>query len=96
MMLLIVYYGIAVPLRIADFGSVKDAGLNYFDLATNLFFIVDIVLNFFTAYKEQGEIVFSKVKIRQRYLKSWFLVDVIASIPFELFTSASNSDVDER
>lgn len=45
-------------------------------------FCLDVILNFFTAFEdENGELVVSKEKIAKYYLKSWFLVDLVSSIP---------------
>jgi hypothetical protein len=60
------------------------------DRMVDVFFIFDIALNFRTAYhKPDGTFEVDYIKIRNRYLVSWFPVDLIASIPFDIFLSDS-------
>lgn len=48
-------------------------------------FIADIVINFFTAYYRHLDYLESDYKeIRNHYLKSTFVIDVISSIPIDL------------
>jgi hypothetical protein len=51
----------------------------------------DIFANFRTAYIEHGELFTDSKKIRNHYLKTWFLPDLISVIPYELFFGASSS-----
>jgi hypothetical protein len=55
------------------------------------FFVVDIICNFRTAYIEHGELFASSGKIRNHYLRTWFLPDVISVIPYESFLGTSAS-----
>lgn len=49
-------------------------------------FIVDIVINFRTTYVDKNdELVSHPGRIAMHYFKGWFLIDVIAAIPFDLF-----------
>ena len=57
-------------------------------------FITDLILNFFTALDSGNgiELIVDKKEIASRYLHSWFLIDLVSSIPFDLLlwsTSAS-------
>jgi hypothetical protein len=47
-------------------------------------FMVDIGLNFFTAYVDEHteRMVAEMAKIRQNYLKGWFAIDFVAVIPY--------------
>lgn len=48
-------------------------------------FLIDIIVIFNTALQdEDGEIIEDRYKIASTYLKGWFLIDLIAIIPFEL------------
>ncbi len=53
--------------------------------AIGIFFLIDIYLNFFTSYKFQGVEVTDKKKTAKRYLKTFFAVDLLANLPFEVF-----------
>ena len=54
--------------------------------------IIYIILNFFHSYQDKstGEEVTDNKKIALNYLKGWFCIDFISSIPFELFFEKSN------
>ena len=56
------------------------------DIFGDVFFLADVLLNFFTTYSDNGNEVRSARKIWSRYLRGWFLVDVPASIPFSLLS----------
>jgi len=53
-------------------------------------FVVDILFNFVTAYEDEQteEIVVDPKRIAKRYAKTWMIVDVIASIPFDFIFPA--------
>lgn len=47
--------------------------------------MVDIVINFRTTYvNHNDEVVSHPGKIALHYLRGWFLIDVVAAIPFDL------------
>lgn len=51
----------------------------------NIFFLIDIFMNFFTAsYTVDFQIVDSQKEIAILYFKTWFMVDFISIIPFDL------------
>lgn len=50
----------------------------------DIFFVFDIYLTFFTPYKYQGVEIFDRGKIRNRYLTSYFSLDLAANFPFDL------------
>lgn len=54
----------------------------------NLVFIMDIVATFFLPYTERGGLVTSHRRIAKRYLRSWFVIDFISCVPFEVVTIA--------
>lgn len=50
----------------------------------DFFFLIDIFLNFrFAIYDSEGRIIDKKKQIAISYFKGWFLVDIIAIIPFD-------------
>lgn len=61
-----------------------------FNLTIDLFFMLDVVINFRTSYiiESSSEEVFSLNKIAINYLKGRFWIDFLASIPFDLLTYA--------
>ncbi|CBY37151.1 unnamed protein product [Oikopleura dioica] len=69
-------------------------------------FIFDVILNFRTTFvSKSGNVVFNPSLISRNYIRSWFVIDLFAAIPIDLFTlflnfpkntltSASNSATD--
>uniref|UniRef100_A0A3B3VMM9 Potassium voltage-gated channel subfamily H member 7-like n=1 Tax=Poecilia latipinna TaxID=48699 RepID=A0A3B3VMM9_9TELE len=67
--------------------------LNVVDLMVDIMFIVDILINFRTTYVNSNEEVVSHpAKIAIHYFKGWFLIDMVAAIPFDLLIFGSGSD----
>jgi len=57
-----------------------------FDYLIDVFFAADIYLTFRTTFFDQeNELVLDRKVISRTYLKSWFPMELIATIPFELF-----------
>ena len=79
---LITFYSlIFCPLSLA-FIELNNFFTNIIELICSFFFIIDIILNFFTAYYDKDdELVAKKKKISTKYVKSWFPLDLISAIP---------------
>jgi hypothetical protein len=63
-----------------------------------VFFLCDVVLNFRTAFENpvNKTLVTDAWPIAKRYLSGWFLIDLISSIPFEMFIhKADNGSVSQ-
>lgn len=88
--LLAVYNCLVIPYRISFNPPIEnELLLNLVDIIVDLFFIVDIVLNFRTSYIDiaTGELVTKRAEIARNYIKNGrLLLDLIASIPIDLFT----------
>ncbi|KAM4531902.1 potassium voltage-gated channel subfamily H member 4a [Odontesthes bonariensis] len=55
------------------------------DIAVEMLFMLDIVLNFRTTYVSQsGQVVYDARSIYLHYCTTWFFVDLIAALPFDL------------
>ncbi|KAF7668745.1 hypothetical protein LDENG_00290890 [Lucifuga dentata] len=55
------------------------------DIAVEILFILDIILNFRTTYVSQsGQVVYDARSIYLHYCTTWFFVDLIAALPFDL------------
>uniref|UniRef100_G3TYC9 Voltage-gated inwardly rectifying potassium channel KCNH2 n=1 Tax=Loxodonta africana TaxID=9785 RepID=G3TYC9_LOXAF len=62
------------------------------DLIVDIMFIVDILINFRTTYVNANEEVVSHPgRIAVHYFKGWFLIDMVAAIPFDLLIFGSGS-----
>ncbi|XP_069490229.1 voltage-gated inwardly rectifying potassium channel KCNH6 isoform X2 [Ambystoma mexicanum] len=67
--------------------------LNIVDLIVDIMFIVDIIINFRTTYVNvNDEVVSHPGKIAIHYFKGWFLIDMVAAIPFDLLIFRTGSD----
>ncbi|XP_029315411.1 voltage-gated inwardly rectifying potassium channel KCNH7 [Cottoperca gobio] len=67
--------------------------LNVVDLMVDIMFIIDILINFRTTYVNVNEeVVSDPAKIAIHYFKGWFLIDMVAAIPFDLLIFGSGSD----
>ncbi|KAG2496753.1 hypothetical protein HYH03_005162 [Edaphochlamys debaryana] len=64
--------------------------LGIVELGVDLAFAVDIYLNFRTAYYDsKGHLVADRWRIARHYLKTWFVLDVICVIPYDLITAGT-------
>ncbi len=58
-------------------------------------FVVDILINFRTTYvNRHDEVVSHPGKIAYHYLRGWFVIDLVAAIPFDIFVAGSKSSSD--
>ncbi|TNV86814.1 hypothetical protein FGO68_gene1058 [Halteria grandinella] len=62
------------------------------DSIMNLFFIIDIIVNFLSAfYTSDFEMINTHKKIAKNYLLSWFAVDLISVVPIDFILLSSGS-----
>ncbi|XP_062235841.1 potassium voltage-gated channel subfamily H member 2 [Platichthys flesus] len=67
--------------------------LNVVDLMVDIMFIIDILINFRTTYvNANDEVVSHPVRIAVHYFKGWFLIDMVAAIPFDLLIYRSGEE----
>ena len=90
MLTLLLYTSIVTPFVVA-FVPYPPFTFTIWELFIDALFFSDIIINFFTPYYENGLLVTSKLKIAKRYLKSWFILDLVACIPFHFFGSTEES-----
>uniref|UniRef100_A0A915B336 Cyclic nucleotide-binding domain-containing protein n=2 Tax=Parascaris univalens TaxID=6257 RepID=A0A915B336_PARUN len=99
-LLLVIYTAIFTP-YVAAFLLREDSTrktrfsepLEIIDLIVDIMFIVDIIINFRTTYvNENDEVVSHPGKIAIHYFKGWFIIDMIAAVPFDLLLVNTNSD----
>lgn len=57
------------------------------DRIIDSFFFIDIILNFITAYNDKKGTVWNLKRTMKHYIFTWFLIDLISTIPFDLFVS---------
>ncbi|XP_059854517.1 voltage-gated inwardly rectifying potassium channel KCNH6 isoform X3 [Delphinus delphis] len=103
-LLLVIYTAIFTPYSAAfllgdqDKPQRADCGytcspLTTVDLIVDIMFVVDIVINFRTTYvNANDEVVSHPRRIAVHYFKGWFLIDMVAAIPFDLLIFRTGSD----
>jgi len=90
------YNGFAIPLRLG-FNIEEDitSFLFWMDRMIDFLFLLDVVLNFRTGIINQtGHVEYTG--IAYNYLRSWFLLDVVSAMPYELIFLAMYGIVDEN
>jgi hypothetical protein len=87
-LLLLTYVAIVVPFRVSFNVTLDLWGFwFFFDLISDLYFIVDMFLSFQTAYfDDRGELETKTNRIFVNYFRSWFPIDFIACFPGKLIT----------
>lgn len=58
--------------------------LSLVDAVGDVVFVLDVVLNFHTAFIRNHTLITDKGEIARGYLRSWFLIDAVGSIPWTL------------
>lgn len=101
-LLLVIYTAIVTPYSAAFLlGSEKKNNtctycmpLNTVDLIVDIMFIIDILINFRTTYvNANDEVVSHPLRIAVHYFKGWFLIDMVAAIPFDLLIYDNGEEV---
>ncbi|CAH1249231.1 KCNH8 [Branchiostoma lanceolatum] len=97
------YVAVVVPYNVAfALPCEKGRGPNFTkpsfvsDVIVEMLFIVDIILNFRTTYvTSSGQVVYDARSIALNYAKTWFFVDLMAAVPFDLLY-AVNVEISPR
>ncbi|CAJ0939151.1 unnamed protein product, partial [Mesorhabditis belari] len=96
-LLLTLYTAFVVPFNIAF----KNRETNYTGIDTlalvdsivDVIFFADILLNFHTTFVGPGgEVVIEPSVIRQNYFKSWFIIDLLSCLPYDIFYMFKRDD----
>ncbi|XP_051955697.1 potassium/sodium hyperpolarization-activated cyclic nucleotide-gated channel 1-like [Xyrauchen texanus] len=76
---------IIIPVGITFFSEQTTTTWLIFNVASDTIFLVDLVMNFRTGIvnEESSEIILDPKVIKMNYLKSWFVVDFLSSIPVD-------------
>ena len=86
----VIYNAVFCPFHLAfnvEMGAFHELMYRVVDVV----FIVDIFVNFNTGFYDAGNnLVMDRQRISDRYITSWFSIDVISSIPLDLFFRESS------
>lgn len=87
-MLLILSINIVLlPVAVSFFQDFVDPRWLTFTVLSDIIFITDIVLNFWTGIVSTNNTVILELKlIRNMYVKKWFVFDILSVFPFDYIT----------
>lgn len=87
----IIWQAISVPFKLCfdQVGSSAEASQN-FDYFIDVCFLLDIFIAFNTGYYKNGVLIMNRKMIVISYLKSWFLIDLVATFPYAYVIQWSN------
>lgn len=86
----VLFVAAELPVRLAFLNVDDVCGYYVLDRILDTFFIIDVIKNFFSGYNEpDGQLVVAPRAVALNYLRTWFTLDVLASIPFDAIVSAA-------
>lgn len=93
-LILTFYTAVMVPFNVAFKNKSMDSvSVLVIDSIVDVVFFVDIILNFHTTFVGPGGEVVSDPKIiRQNYVKSWFIIDLLSCLPYDIFNVFEHVD----
>ncbi|XP_010886887.2 potassium/sodium hyperpolarization-activated cyclic nucleotide-gated channel 2 isoform X2 [Esox lucius] len=85
MLLFMVGNLIIIPVGITFFNDGTTTPWIIFNVISDTFFLMDLVLNFRTGIiiEDNSDIILDPATIKKTYLKTWFIVDFVSSIPVD-------------
>ncbi|KAG2485216.1 hypothetical protein HYH03_016003 [Edaphochlamys debaryana] len=98
-MSLVVWTAVTVPLSVS-YGMPHGTPWEAVDYTMTAMFAIDLILNFRTAfYNHQGELIRDSGAIARNYMKFWFWIDLVGTIPFDsiiLWTGVISESADNE
>ncbi|KAM6913176.1 voltage-gated delayed rectifier potassium channel KCNH5 [Xenentodon cancila] len=92
-LILTFYTAIMVPYNVSFKTKQNNIVWLVLDSVVDVIFLVDIVLNFHTTFVGPGGEVISDPKlIRMNYLKTWFVIDLLSCLPYDIINAFENVD----
>jgi hypothetical protein len=91
---LLLYVAAVVPFRFGfNFPAQLWSSAWWFELIVDVYFIADVVLNFYFAYEDEEElrVIVDRKRIRAKYLRGWFVVDFFSILPFSYVSQFQDS-----
>ncbi|XP_058260388.1 potassium voltage-gated channel subfamily H member 8 [Hemibagrus wyckioides] len=80
------YVAVTVPYNVCFIGDEDlTRSTTVSDIAVEILFIIDILLNFRTTYvSTSGQVIFDARQICIHYMTTWLIIDLVAALPFDL------------
>ncbi|TDH15570.1 hypothetical protein EPR50_G00010270 [Perca flavescens] len=92
-LILTFYTAIMVPYNVSFKTKQNNVAWLVVDSIVDVIFLVDIVLNFHTTFVGPGGEVISDPKlIRMNYVKTWFVIDLLSCLPYDVINAFENVD----
>ncbi|KAL0967554.1 hypothetical protein UPYG_G00253720 [Umbra pygmaea] len=94
-LILTFYTAIMVPYNVSFKTKQNNLAWLVVDSVVDVIFLVDIVLNFHTTFVGPGGEVISDPKlIRMNYTKTWFVIDLLSCLPYDIINAFENVNED--
>ncbi|XP_078727901.1 voltage-gated delayed rectifier potassium channel KCNH1-like [Lampetra fluviatilis] len=92
-LILTFYTAIMVPYNVSFKTKQNNVAWLVVDSVVDVIFLVDIVLNFHTTFVgPAGEVISDPKLIRMNYLKTWFVIDLLSCLPYDIINAFENVD----
>ncbi|XP_008823033.1 potassium voltage-gated channel subfamily H member 1 isoform X1 [Nannospalax galili] len=92
-LILTFYTAILVPYNVSFKTRQNNVAWLVVDSIVDVIFLVDIVLNFHTTFVgPAGEVISDPRLIRMNYLKTWFVIDLLSCLPYDVINAFENVD----
>lgn len=92
-LILTFYTAILVPYNVSFKTRQNNVAWLVVDSIVDVIFLVDIVLNFHTTFVgPAGEVVSDPALIRMNYLKTWFIIDLLSCLPYDVINAFEHVD----
>uniref|UniRef100_A0A8C6SFV0 Potassium voltage-gated channel subfamily H member 5 n=1 Tax=Neogobius melanostomus TaxID=47308 RepID=A0A8C6SFV0_9GOBI len=92
-LILTFYTAIMVPYNVSFKTKQNNIVWLVLDSVVDIIFLVDIVLNFHTTFVgPAGEVVSDAKLIRMNYLKTWFVIDLLSCLPYDIINAFEHVD----
>ncbi|CAL8393980.1 unnamed protein product [Gadus morhua 'NCC'] len=97
-LILTFYTAIMVPYNVSFKHNKPSTNLGWLvaDSVVDIIFLVDIVLNFHTTFVgPSGEVISDARSIRMNYLKTWFMIDLLSCLPYDIINAFEQGEEPE-
>ncbi|XP_042247422.1 potassium voltage-gated channel subfamily H member 5-like isoform X2 [Thunnus thynnus] len=94
-LILTFYTAIMVPYNVSFKTKQNNLAWLVLDSIVDVIFLIDIVLNFHTTFVgPAGEVISDAKLIRMNYVKTWFVIDLLSCLPYDIINAFENVDED--
>ena len=89
---LIFFISVYVPFVFSfDIDTSQIQSAKCFEIFIDIWFLLEMALNFFTGYYQNGIVVMDRKHIALNYIKTWFFPDIVSSFPYSFFYFRSST-----